>query len=553
MLPSELTRVALSFYEELNTPLSLSLALQLKAGDWEGIARVSVDPSCYLDAESYARDAAAAGFLKKLSELPSKIDTVVAAHQKWWEGERDCFKSNERLCRYLERFSNASDREDGISCFFQEVQKLIADWIGHSPPDLTIGRFGPGATYSDRGKMTTIPHKISSTASLTRDAIWHLPQWLGTKWGAFQAQHHGELSFVHGNRFATVPKTALIDRPIAVEPSINVFFQLGYGREIRNRLREKKGPILNGRRVEKAGWDLDRAQEIHRQVAEASSKTLEYSTLDLSNASDTVCSNLVELLLPPRWFSVLDDLRSKRTFIDGKWVRLEKFSSMGNGFTFELETLIFLALATVACRKAGEVGEPGYDVFVFGDDIIVPRGATRTVISLLQFCGFSLNASKTFTGLSPFRESCGADYFDGKPVRPYYLKEIPNGPQELIAIANGISALYRRLTACGFAGNRRAWFSVLDSLPSRVRMCRGPEALGDLVIHDKEPYWTIRERNCIRYLRVFRPHKVAIVKYRLFEPEVVLACATYGCGNRQEGVIPRDGVRSYKVGWHPYS
>lgn len=541
VLPGDLVRYVSLLLEDLDTPRSLALAINLRYGEWGWISSVETDPRLYLDAQSYARDAAASAFLKKLAELPSGVDKRAAAVEKWRQGERDCYWANERLCRYLPENRLFDDRCDTISSFLDDVRKIILSWIGYGPNDESIGRFGPGATYSDRGWKTTIPDKINSDPVLTRDAIWYLPQWLGTQWGAVHARRHGNFVFVPGNRYTTVPKTSRTDRSIASEPSINVFYQLALGRELRSRLRSR------------AGWDLDRAQEVHRQVAEASSVTREYATLDLSNASDTVCKNLVKILLPPRWFSALDDLRSKKTLIGGKWVMLEKFSSMGNGFTFELETLLFAAISCVVSRQVGHIGELAADVFVFGDDIIVKNDVSRPLKSVLEFLGFSLNAAKSYFSDEPFRESCGGDYYSGKPVRPYYLKELPNGPQGYIALANGLSALFGRLALTGFACRRRAWFSVLDQLPSRVRDCRGPQVLGDLVIHDQEEHWTFRYRHSIRYLRAFRPSRYRIRSFEEFAPEVVLACATYGTGNRRGGVIPRDGVLGYKVGWVPYS
>lgn len=529
---------ALRLYESLDTPISLGAALRLKYGEYESLARMSVSPSSYVDSESFLRDTAAVSLLKKLEQLPTGLDTAAIALQKWWEGERRCYDSNERLCRYLPEFSNSADRVDGISEVFSEAQKLIRSWIGSRPPELTPGRFGPGATFSDRGGRTTIPHKMFSDPTLTRDAIWWLPQWLNTQWGAAVAAH-GEFSFVPGNRFTTVPKTCLTDRSIAVEPSINVFYQLAFGREIRQRLRNN------------AGWDLNYAQDIHRRVAQESSRSREFATLDLSNASDTVCKVLVRLLLPPAWYAAMNDLRSRKTLVGDRWVLLEKFSSMGNGFTFELETIIFAALCCVASRRCGFEGNLGRDVYVFGDDIIVKDECHRAVVAVLEFCGFSLNSEKSYHGGSPFRESCGGDFFEGRPVRPFFLKSDPAEPQELISYANGLRALSIRV------GDEstliRSWFAVLDNLPSVIRSCRGPEALGDLVIHDSRERWNTRWRGGVRYIKGYRPHRSRVISFGRFPPEVVLACATYGTGNRRGGVVPRDGVLSHKVGWVPYS
>lgn len=551
-LPSEVVRIARKLYLGLGTPLNLKLAAMLDKGDWDGISGVSPDPRSYSTAKDYFFDAAGAALLRKCQGLPTTHNRKENAIKKWREGEISCYRANERLTRFLPEFRNhhLSSKDERIRDFLSLVRKEILSWLGSSPPDLIEGRFGPGSTFSDRGRYITVPDKIANVPSLTRDAIWYLPQWLGTQWGSTCARHHGEVSFVPGNRFTTAPKTSVTDRAIAAEPGLNVFCQLAYGRLIRQGLKRA------------TGWDLDRAQEMHGRMARLSSVTREYATLDLSNASDTVCRNLVKILLPRRWFEALNSLRSPKTLINGRWYVLEKFSSMGNGFTFELETLIFAAICCVVTRMSGYKGKLGEDVFVFGDDIIVKDDCVSTVKSILEFCGFSLNLEKSFFGDTPFRESCGQDFFDGKSVRPYFLKELPNGPQDYIAFANGIQRNRQIFADFGVDPCLPSWFSVLDCIPTRVRNCRGPQDLGDLVIHDEPSTWTVRYRNSIRYLRTLKPGRRRLVNVHSFNDEVILACATYGVSSAHPkgwawhslgGVVPRDGVLSYKVGWTPYS
>lgn len=540
-LPSDLVRTASRYFEGLGTPKSLAADIMLRNGCWDDLASLSADPRNYQSASAFARDNAAATLLKKLQQLPISTDRRAAAMQIWWSGEHQCFRSNERLSRYKHIFQHHADRVPGVESFFETVRKIIREWIGVTPPELLNGRFGPGVTFSDKGIYSTVPDKMSSDPTLTSDAVWFLPQMLGSKWGAALAQRQGELQVVPGNRLATVPKTAKIDRCIAAEPSINGFFQLALGQALRRRLKNN------------AGWDLDTAQEIHRRVACESSVSCDFCTVDLSNASDTVCKTLVEVLLPPAWFDQLNDLRSRCTLIDGRWVRLEKFSSMGNGFTFELETIIFAALACAVVREDGGMGELGRDVYVFGDDIIVPDASYASLKPVLKFCGFELNEEKSFHGSLKFRESCGGDFFDGKPVRGYYLKDLPVTPSEHITFSNGIHALIERLSLTGFTLPLDAWFSVLDQIPQNVRRCRGPRDLGDIVIWDSSDRHCFRWRDGIRYYRALIPDRLRVVSFENFSPDVVLACATYGTGNRSGGVIPRDSVLSYKVGWVPFS
>jgi hypothetical protein len=329
-----------------------------------------------------------------------------------------------------------------------------------------------------------------------------------------------------------------------VEPSINLFYQLGYGGVLRRRLLD-------------AGINLRDGQMIHRQVACDASKEGTFATLDLKNASDSISRRLVELLLPRRWFEVLDDLRSPTTLVNNKVVVLEKFSSMGNGFTFELETLIFLGL----CLALDPAHKAGENVFVYGDDIIVPTESSKGVIAALEFFGLTINREKSFTdGL--FRESCGGDYFNGEDVRPHFLKESPNEPQQLISLANGIhrlglsdhKAVYRHREL------RRFWLSIVDALPVGLRCILGPKDLGDIVLHSNdEERWKHRWRGSIRYLRCYRPARFKRIPWFHWHPEVVLASALYGIGDEpggktpEQGVTPRDAVTGYKLGWVPYS
>jgi hypothetical protein len=110
---------------------------------------------------------------------------------------------------------------------------------------------------------------------------------------------------------------------------------------------------------------------------------------------------------------------------DGTWRELEKFSSMGNGCTFELESLLFLCI----CRSIIPENLHGC-ISVYGDDIIIPQEYTEAVVERLNSLGFSVNADKSFWQGS-FRESCGSFTFDGIDVRPFYLKANENIPFDL--------------------------------------------------------------------------------------------------------------------------
>lgn len=539
--PKCLSRVVSALLQDLDTPRALTVHLLIENGEWDQLVHLKVDPALYLTADSYYRDAIATDFLRKCGDLPTTIDKKKVAVEGFWQAEKACHMTNLRLDPFLNNgpFQDPSDLK--IDEFLVNTRVWISRVLGRLPASL-IGRHGPGATYDNRISTggTSIPDKMQSRPSITSSARCLLPHWGELAWFRALASDRPDRSdplTVRGNRFTSVPKDATKDRGICIEPSINVFYQLGVGREMRQRLRT-------------IGIDLEEGQSRHRQTACEASSSGKYVTIDLSSASDTVSRKLVEKLLPPDWYAVLSTLRSPLTRMGERWVYLEKFSSMGNGFTFELETLIFLALAVQTATSLGVPFVIGRDILVYGDDIIVPTEVAEPLLAVLRWCGFTPNKSKTFiTG--PFRESCGGDFFDGVAVRPHYLKEYPNDAASWISLANGL----RRLASTEYSSSldgmpvQRAWFRVLDNIPSDIRRCRGPVQLGDLLIHDEPEKWSFKRRNQIKYFQVWKP-VVRPKKLKNWDPAVQLASALYGVPST--GPILRGSVSGYRLGRVPF-
>jgi hypothetical protein len=537
--------VALNLMEGLSCPRSLTVAILLRYEEWTQLVELRVDPRNHNCPETFWAASAATGFLRKCAGLETGIDTEAAALKTWYASEELCYRTNQR---FTELYSSGVFPDDSPEARVQRhlavVRKEVVRLIGTHPPDLLQGKFGPGATMSDKSRFTTVADKMSSIPSYTINAIFHLLPWVGTEWGRASAKLRNETSLVKGNQFFTVPKDATTDRGCGKEPSINAFYQAACGQVMR-------------RRLKRCGIDLKDGQTTHRQVACSASISGDVCTIDLSSASDTISRVLVKLLLPPKWYDLLDSLRSPFTRIGGEWQLLEKFSSMGNGFTFELETVIFAALSL----SVQKTPQDRATVTVYGDDIIVPKNSFDDVIALLRYCGFSPNTKKTFSD-GYFRESCGGDFFNGIAVRPYHMENLPSEAQDYISLANGIRRLAHQES--GSAGRwhlvRRAWFSCLDNLPTHIRACRGPEALGDLVIHDDEERWKTRWRSSgIRFVRCYRPASFRRVRWEGFSYDVQFASALYLAGkgenarDRDGNLSPRDNVLGYKVGWTPFS
>lgn len=277
-----------------------------------------------------------------------------------------------------------------------------------------------------------------------------------------------ELGFRHasGNRVTFVPKTALTDRSIAIEPRMNIYAQLGLGALMRARLK-------------RAGLNLD-DQGPNQALAQKGSRDGTVATIDLSSASDTLARELVVELVPEPWLNAMDWCRSKsgRLVDEGGVVtsfRYEKFSSMGNGYTFELESLIFWALATGVCEHLRLTKEKCALTRAYGDDITVPTEAVDLLKETLAFCGFTVNPRKSFSQ-GVFRESCGADFFNGVNVRPYFQKEFVTDVQGLYRLANGLRRVaYRRNLGNGC--DRKllpVWVHVLQRIPDSLRELKIP-------------------------------------------------------------------------------
>lgn len=549
----QLIKVFTALCDEAGSPLGRSLKQAAIRGDWLTVVQTKVNPIDYADSESYYKDAVIGNFLRKLPiDIPGvkPSETTVAS---FWTNERHNHRTNLRLMRFSDNYGLAQCDLPVLS-FFSDVKRRISSIVGKVPDDL-VGKFGKGSTFTDVGKYTTLPDKMSNRPSITPGSRDLLPLLGDSAWFRGLMSDHPNKSdpeTVRGNRFTTVAKTALVDRGICIEPSLNVYLQLAIGSHLTARLK-------------KSGLNKEKSQDLHRLLARLASITGDLATLDLSDASDLVSYQLVKLVMPDEWFELLCATRSEFTQVENKWVRVEKFSSMGNGFTFELMTLILLSISWELAVKQGLVVNVGANLSVYGDDIIVPTELSTDLIACLAFCGLKVNARKTFT-TGPFRESCGGDFFDGQDVSPYYLKEFPNEPQQHISLANGIRRLGRqhRSDAATFPQFRKPWFRALDRLPSSIRRLRGPEQLGDVVVHDDPDRWLeprgARRKNLAfretpdmrKFVRAYVPVK-KVLPLALWSPSVQLAVALYGVPS--DGIVPRKGrddvVTGYRLRWIP--
>lgn len=355
------------------------------------------------------------------------IDTRAVAESKFAEMEKKCSETNDRL--------DAGLVSPGARKVIHLTRCKIASILGRVP---SLGSlrfsFGPGATTNVKSRVASPRSKLAADLACSQDSLTHVgallaeaPQWALHQAGlkrsmprdsvatvssdgtVYMCDPEAEIRFwtdvaVHPGRLTFVPKDARSMRPIVVEPILNGFAQKGIGSYLKERM------------LKRAGVDLS-DQTKNQRMAFEGSLSGSLATVDMSSASDTVSWSVVRELLPWEWFEFLAHWRTGDVETPDGSAELHKFSSMGNAYTFELESLIFFSLAS-ACL---EVLNLKTEVCTFGDDVIIDVQAYTLFCEVLTELGFIVNNEKSFAQ-GPFRESCGADWFNGNSIRPYYAK-----------------------------------------------------------------------------------------------------------------------------------
>jgi len=341
-------------------------------------------------------------------------------------------------------------------------------------------RVGPGSSF--KGSDINIFNKMFEgplagctryVARLYDELVKRNPSWLTAEIG--RTIHYGNVVITGNAKLDVVPKNEATDRTIMVEPALNTFFQLMAGDCIEHRLKTYFGiHIDSGASSDVSEGSRGRGPQAdqNRELCSRYSLSNEGVTIDLASASDSMSIGVLREILPKRILEYLLLLRSGRVVIDGETRQLYMIGTMGNGFTFPLQTTLFASVVAAAYLAKGMTPEThsNKNWGVFGDDIIVPKFLSASVIRLLTILGFEVNTAKSFFE-GPFRESCGVDSFKGVNVRPVYIKRLER-KQDLFVAIN------RLLEWCVVHGVR------LDSTLALLRKrCRG-----DTFVPIADPY-----------------------------------------------------------------
>lgn len=412
---------------------------------------------------------------KSIQEFNDIEDSILLPNESWNEDDfkfatdstLDHFVRSLPIDRYLRTgecdksvlsaFARRFDRIAGIL-----VSELgIFDSMSDDGPDTGFFKHGPGAVSNLSGRK----YKYSFPSwSEKLEGVFPFDWCSGSPLGSFPASQ-----VEAPGRLLAVPKTAKGPRLIASEPLEHQWCQqkiaswLAYGYD-----RTRIGRFI-----------ALRSQLLSQELVASASHDRSLSTIDLSSASDRIATWHIEALLRvnPELVRAVHAVRTRtiddRVLMSG--IRpLRKFTTMGSALTFPVQSLFFLVIALASCGASTpkDIDRLIGKVRVFGDDIIVPTTAYATVVTNLEALGLKVNVKKSFTN-GFFRESCGADYWNGYNITPVKPKVItPDTATDVQAILDSSNNFHFRgywKTAKEFARNlpstiRRGLVTVVNSI-----------------------------------------------------------------------------------------
>jgi hypothetical protein len=410
------------------------------------------------------------------------IDKVLPEPEKFWE------KPDSTLADIKETYlgfgksdlygarvdSLVSSKRNQLSILLarlDSVSSLVCSALGSYDPSMWNFRHGPGVVSETTGSSNKYCWKNWSDR-LERE--YPIADYGFHNYAAWADRCHSDESLGSRepySRMVAVPKSYSKPRLIAAEPSENQWCQQNCWHYFSHRCGNS--------------WINQflrfRDQTLNQELCKSGSLDGTLATVDLSAASDRVtCHAVGQFFRAPREgrSSVLLALQACRTrFIQQKLTRhvpelvaLRKFSTMGNGCTFPVESLLFLGIAlatvlTVRKLKATltNIRDLAGEVAIYGDDIVIPVDSRELFVEALEILDFKVNAGKSYwTGR--FRESCGVDSLGGVDVTPVYWKQPYNGkPGSLASVLMTRNNFYQKFL---LATARRLASTLPGPLPS---------------------------------------------------------------------------------------
>jgi hypothetical protein len=397
-----------------------------------------------------------------LPEFPEWLKPLLERFLSTMDGKYLKFLRQALLFCYKIEFEPSNDQLKEAQATFENTDANISVWdeafqaISHSPmfarARQIVGKciyktnwreilpgHGPGAVYPsclsyDKSKFSTIYRPIESFYPHA-EYMCGIPSF----WRDHYVSQAASLTEedVITSRLVAVPKDSRGPRLICVHPKEAIWIQQGCRRLLERAITSPNSPA-HGRIT----FD---DQTVNGRLALESSRSREYCTLDLKEASDRISCKLVKYLFGNFAYEWLSCSRASQVrLLDDRVITLRKWAPMGNCLTFPVQSLIFYALVRAGIRSL--YGEDCTDIFVFGDDIVFPTKFYDGALLGLVRSGSIPNTTKTFRhGL--FRESCGVDAFDGINVTPHRLRRLDS---DTVAGAASLCTLACALVRSGY-------------------------------------------------------------------------------------------------------
>lgn len=283
----------------------------------------------------------------------------------------------------------------------QKIAHILGDFCEEEL--MQVCKFGTRSTVGNPLAKSYLDLKLyGPITGSARQIDWFRSVYLPTDPILSEIMVDAKYQSVFGLKVTLVPKSYKIKRPILANTLIGNFHSAGLGDMLVSRLKDE-------------GLDIKRLQDKHRRIVKGFSVDRSHVTADLSAASDSITVDLVQRLLPKDWYEALNLDTFPVIEVEGKFLPNPCFCTMGIGYTFPLQTLIFYSLL-LAIKELAQCSK-GF-CSVYGDDLIYPTGIHKYVVVIFPLLGFQLNMDKTYAE-EHFRESCGADFCRGVDVRPF--------------------------------------------------------------------------------------------------------------------------------------
>lgn len=286
--------------------------------------------------------------------------------------------------------------------------------------------------------------------------------------------------------------------------------------------------------LKQIGIDLDLGQAQHRALIANSN----YSTIDESNASESIVhSTLQEIIGNKRFNKIIDSTRSDSMLLETffseessvkQWFPVKKTSAMGNGYTFELLTLV---LASVS-RQFDKTSK------VYGDDIVCTNESVQNIVNAITSIGFIVNEKKSFIK-TPLRESCGGFYLENRGYITCFDIKWMRDIADVILVANKL----RRIIEWNLNWNHKLKGLLIETY-DQLKTLIPRNYVGPVSSFKDVPVWLELEN----YARVCRKSDIANALYRKHSKLLEDLASLYQLDPRSLQVVQlRDKVNPVRV------